>query len=151
MFDPQLMEFFGAVPQVGVDAAWEGVAEADRVPPTFRTNEPDKGWSHISSLGQLRTAIRHIYAIRLADRDPTRYRQITAAGLRWSLDSLNGKHFAEYVAWLDLLETKYPGKLDQIVAAYRQNSPSRTAYVVTFDEILRAYEENAARLAKSGS
>ena len=66
--------------------------------------------------------------------------------MRVTYDTLDPKAFDEYVAWLDGLEQRYPGKLDVIVEAYRRNSPSEPSFLPTFDEILRAYEERAAAL-----
>lgn len=146
MLDKRLVDIAGAVPAAGLEAAWSGIAEADRVPPPLRTDAPDRGFSRLSSPGQLRTGVRHLYAIRLARRDLDRYRRITRVGLRFVLDTLDAGEFAEYVEWLDDLEGRYPGKLDVLVAAYRAASPPEPSWLPGFDEVVRAYEERAAAL-----
>lgn len=145
MTDGRLADIANVASSEGVAEAWEGVAEADRVPPNLRTDAPDRGYSRLAGPVVLRGAVRHLYAIRLAGRDPERYRQITKVGLRFTVDTLHRGEFDAYVAWLDDLELRYPGRLDVIVAAYRGASAREPGWTPTFDEVLRAYDELAAQ------
>jgi len=135
-------------------AAWDGVAAADRVPPELRTSEPDGGYRHLAGPHVLRAAVRHLYAVRLAGRDPGRYRQVTQVGLRFTLDALHRDMFEAYVAWLDHLEATYPGRLDRLVAAYRAADAApitgdmRREWKPTFSEVIDAYDARAAEIAR---
>lgn len=135
-----------------LEAAWKGVANADRVPPDVRTNEPDAGYSHLAGPRVVGYAVRHLYAVRLAGRDPDRYRRLVQVGLRFTLDALHRDTFDAYVAWLDHLEATHPGLLDRLVAAYRAADASpitgdmRREWKPTFSEVIDAYDARAAEL-----
>jgi hypothetical protein len=143
-----------AAASAALQAAWAGVPDADRVPPELRTNEPDAGYHHLAGPRVLQGAVRHLYAVRLAGRDPDRYRSITQVGLRFTLDTLHRDTFDAYVAWLDRLELAYPGLLDRLVAAYRAADAApitgdmRREWKPTFSEVIDAYDARAAEVAR---
>lgn len=129
--------------------AWADVAAADRVPPELRTDEPDAGYSHLAAPRALSSAVRHLYAVRLAGGDRGRYRQVTSVGVGYTTDTLHGNVFDAYVAWLHHLEQAYPGVLDRLVAAYRAADAAPVTHSLgkpSFTEVIDAYDARAAAL-----